>query len=185
MSSSPDLAHGSQNSQHSAILSRSLRRLQIHDHSSAPESDAPSVQAMDDSDVHVNGQSSARGDQSPDGIKHDPQSPSALPSTRAAQNHHVREGYGFRPASGISTPVISSVQVGGTPSPLPDLHGLGWPGEQMPFCTRSGQHLIVFPQYQSKVYRLPVIRNTGRESGTRKKDDCSRSNYLGMHWGRS
>jgi hypothetical protein len=37
----------------------------------------------------------------------------------------VHEGYGFRPPSGVSTPLLQ----GATPSPIPDIHGLGWPGE--------------------------------------------------------
>ncbi|CAL1701361.1 unnamed protein product [Somion occarium] len=57
----------------------------------------------------------------------DPQA-SSVGSSRLARNSHVREGYGFRPASGISTPVISSVQVGMN-SPLPDPNGLGWPAK--------------------------------------------------------
>lgn len=38
---------------------------------------------------------------------------------------HVREGYGFRPPSGASTPLTNGAQSG---SPLPDPNGLGWPG---------------------------------------------------------
>jgi len=40
---------------------------------------------------------------------------------------HVREGYGFRPSSGVSTPLIN----GGAEreSPLPDPNGLGWPAK--------------------------------------------------------
>jgi GTP cyclohydrolase I len=39
----------------------------------------------------------------------------------------LHEGYGFRPASGASTPpqIVGS----GVDSPLPDRNGLGWPGE--------------------------------------------------------
>lgn len=41
----------------------------------------------------------------------------------------VREGYGFRPASGISTPLaVPSRAVEGASS-LPDPHGLGWPAK--------------------------------------------------------
>jgi len=39
--------------------------------------------------------------------------------------HH--EGYGFRPASGSSSPPSNVVRA--IDSPLPDRHGLGWPGE--------------------------------------------------------
>lgn len=41
----------------------------------------------------------------------------------------VREGYGFRPASGTSTPLTESFRAADTGSPLPDPNGLGWPGE--------------------------------------------------------
>ncbi|TCD67696.1 GTP cyclohydrolase 1 [Steccherinum ochraceum] len=125
MSSSPDRAH---DPDHPAILHRSLRRLQIRDHSSSPPMDSPLVQGSDANDAHGRRELSTRGDASPDSPKLDPQSPSAAtPATRPA----VREGYGFRPASGISTPVIASVQVGitQTASPLPDPHGLGWPAK--------------------------------------------------------
>lgn len=51
----------------------------------------------------------------------------------SSSRHHVgtphrHEGYGFRPPSGISTPMYLSKAV--AKSPLPDAHGLGWPGEQ-------------------------------------------------------
>jgi GTP cyclohydrolase I len=46
----------------------------------------------------------------------------------------AREGYGFRPASGISTPLtVPSRAVEGA-SPLPDPHGLGWPGTSQSCC---------------------------------------------------
>jgi hypothetical protein len=38
----------------------------------------------------------------------------------------LHEGYGFRPASGSSTPPSNAVRT--IDSPLPDRHGLGWPG---------------------------------------------------------
>lgn len=43
----------------------------------------------------------------------------------------VREGYGFRPASGPETPVVAlpTFNGDGNNSPLPDPNGLGWPGE--------------------------------------------------------
>ena len=36
---------------------------------------------------------------------------------------HPRDGYGFRPPSGVSTPLTTAAG-----SPLPDPNGLGWPG---------------------------------------------------------
>lgn len=47
----------------------------------------------------------------------------ASPASRARLRLH--EGYGFRPASGASTPAVERV----ADSPLPDRNGLGWPGE--------------------------------------------------------
>ncbi|KAH9846957.1 hypothetical protein C2E23DRAFT_742856 [Lenzites betulinus] len=41
----------------------------------------------------------------------------------------LREGLGFRPTSGISTPQYSSRAVGKASSPLPDANGLGWPAK--------------------------------------------------------
>lgn len=63
---------------------------------------------------------------------------------------HVREGYGFRPASGTSTPTKASRSGTDTGSPLPDPNGLGWPGTYscglcrvlvlMPFSAKSTIH---------------------------------------------
>ena len=39
------------------------------------------------------------------------------------QRPQVHDGYGFRPPSGVSTPLQN-----GAASPLPDPNGLGWPG---------------------------------------------------------
>lgn len=47
---------------------------------------------------------------------------------RAALTPHAREGYGFRPASGTSTPLKASRSGTEAGSPLPDPNGLGWPG---------------------------------------------------------
>lgn len=38
----------------------------------------------------------------------------------------VYDGYGFRPASGVSTPLHPAAT---TSSPIPDVNGLGWPGK--------------------------------------------------------
>ncbi|KAI0720192.1 hypothetical protein C8T65DRAFT_633778 [Cerioporus squamosus] len=52
-------------------------------------------------------------------------------SQRYVDALHRREGYGFRPLSGISTPMYTSkaataIKAG---SPLPDANGLGWPAK--------------------------------------------------------
>jgi GTP cyclohydrolase I len=81
---------------HGKLLSDSLQRLQLEASSS---------------DVAQNGTDS------------DIDSPLSSPPSRLLSSV-VHEGYGFRPASGGSTPPTRSVD-----SPLPDRNGLGWPGE--------------------------------------------------------
>lgn len=48
-----------------------------------------------------------------------------LPVARTSSRAHIHDGYGFRPPSGVSTPLTSTT----TEFLVPDLHGLGWPGE--------------------------------------------------------
>lgn len=101
--------------EHSEILSDSLRKLQIqtqHNDQEQPSASSPQP---------------TRGPDTEHATVNDPQS-SAIGQSLAALSPHVREGYGFRPASGISTPVVSSVQVGMN-GLIPDPNGLGWPGE--------------------------------------------------------
>lgn len=78
----------------------------------------------DHADPHPDDASSTRGTSNE-------RAPS-LPSpglARSAWTPHVREGYGFRPTSGHSTPLLASTSGMGGDSPLPDPNGLGWPGE--------------------------------------------------------
>ncbi|KAL6309568.1 hypothetical protein BKA93DRAFT_723223 [Sparassis latifolia] len=91
---------------HAALVSQSLRKLQANEHVS------------DGIDPHAGDEPSTPGGNG----EHDhTSSPGRL-------NPHVREGYGFRPSSGVSTPNIpsSSFESG---SPLPDPNGLGWPAK--------------------------------------------------------
>ncbi|KIK65610.1 hypothetical protein GYMLUDRAFT_39088 [Collybiopsis luxurians FD-317 M1] len=46
------------------------------------------------------------------------------PSTGTPRIH---EGYGFRPPSGVATPLIASASVA-SEALVPDSNGLGWPG---------------------------------------------------------
>ena len=55
--------------------------------------------------------------------EHEQSSTSKLSITHSQHVH--REGYGFRPVSGSSTPLKAK----GTQSPLPDSNGLGWPAK--------------------------------------------------------
>jgi hypothetical protein len=52
-------------------------------------------------------------------------------STRLPRNpSQSREGYGFRPRSGLATPQTAQDEEGReASSPIPDQYGLGWPGE--------------------------------------------------------
>lgn len=59
--------------------------------------------------------------------ENDPSSSSASASRLSWSQ--AREGYGFRPASGISTPLTMSSRTVEGGSPLPDPHGLGWPAK--------------------------------------------------------
>jgi hypothetical protein len=63
---------------------------------------------------------------SPSGEREMPRTASALSHT--ASTSRIRDGYGFRPPSGVSTPA-SGIGPQERDSPLPDVHGLGWPGE--------------------------------------------------------
>jgi len=59
-----------------------------------------------------------------------------MPATSQSPSHqlqfgddvrpHPHDGYGFRPPSGVSTPLTNEA---GTSSPLPDPNGLGWPAK--------------------------------------------------------
>jgi GTP cyclohydrolase I len=65
-------------------------------------------------------------DLAPNGTDNDNDSQISSPPSRLLASV-LHEGYGFRPASGDSTPPSNVLRT--TDSPLPDRHGLGWPGE--------------------------------------------------------
>lgn len=117
---------------HGALLTDSLRKLQLHEDSSPTQSSKAPFPNPDLHETHDGSDPPTRGDVTEPVKINDPHSSSAN-LTRVACNPHVREGYGFRPASGISTPIIPSQPALGTSSPLPDPNGLGWPGED-PLC---------------------------------------------------
>lgn len=99
---------------HSALLSDGLRKLQLHQESSETEDSEDTLTAPD--------------------VDQEDHAPSPPPSSnRVPFKDHLRDGYGFRPASGISTPVIGTEKSHG--SPLPDTNGLGWPGKQLPWLS--------------------------------------------------
>jgi len=93
----------------SELLSNELRQLELH---GATESQ--SLLVSNDADI-------PRGDVDPVNSQHD--SPQQVP---VRPWPHVRDGYGFRPPSGVSTPLTNAAERG---SPLPDPNGLGWPAK--------------------------------------------------------
>ncbi|KAI0082600.1 GTP cyclohydrolase I [Panus rudis PR-1116 ss-1] len=96
---------------HGALLTDSLRRLQVEEVTSG----------IDSHDTH--GQ---RGEESEQDASNDPH-PDTPDKPRSPQSH-IKDGYGFRPPSGISTPIVQSTKVG-TSHLVPDAHGLGWPAK--------------------------------------------------------
>lgn len=116
---------------HGALLSRRLRTLEQEGHhldrsaSLASDSHASAHDEAQADDVHGNGQFATRGDpglndqillsDSHDGSAHRP--------------HVLREGYGFRPHSGFSSPNTAVAPAVSTGSPIPDPNGLGWPAK--------------------------------------------------------
>ena len=74
-----------------------------------------------------------------------------LPS-RAASSAHIREGYGFRPTSGFSTPASAVPRE--TDSPRPDPNGLGWPGKETQFILQDVFLLVVNLEAKSTLARL-------------------------------
>lgn len=101
---------------------------------------------------------------------------------------HKHEGYGFRPLSGISTPMYVSKAVKNPEtkldSPLPDANGLGWPGEQ-PACLRARLPDCSLTAYQSKVHAPAPERDTRRTRGTREEAVGRSAHYPRMHRGGS
>ncbi|OCH87893.1 GTP cyclohydrolase I [Obba rivulosa] len=102
------LLNSSSDSEHSARLSESLQKLQL--------------------------QEARGGDQPVTNGNHPEPSRNDSPSPgRLTWNPQIREGYGFRSASGVSTPLIASTSGQGASSPLPDPNGLGWPAKSTVF----------------------------------------------------
>lgn len=109
---------------HDAVLN-SLAKLRMHAELASSDSrEKPRGSEDRDDDDHLVSQESQSQPQS------QPQQPELNhPSTSTPANAHSQhaqlEGYGFRPLSGSSTPLMAK----GTQSPLPDPNGLGWPAK--------------------------------------------------------
>jgi len=100
---------------HGALLSDSLRRLELKER-------IPT--ALVEPSIRQDGVGNAENIHENDTVV-ETNEPLLSPSA------HVRDGYGFRPPSGNTTPpnATKPFPVGGTDSPLPDPNGLGWPAK--------------------------------------------------------
>lgn len=107
---------------HDAVLS-SLAKLRLQ--AELPRGGKHSVHPTKDNDQSGSLSSQAEQDER-QGEEFDQHSSSIVTTHQASHSQHgQREGYGFRPLSGSSTPLM----VNGTQSPLPDPNGLGWPAK--------------------------------------------------------
>ena len=103
---------------HGTILSDSLRRLQLREQ--VPSS------LVEPTHKHQPGSAEQHGAAAETVVLN---SGPPSPDTQLRQAHgHVYEGYGFRPSSGVATPLNNPPPPAGSNSPLPDPNGLGWPG---------------------------------------------------------
>lgn len=111
----PSIPMADNNPSHGELLSHSLQQLQLQTEAAAHAAEER-----------------GRSEDMPGKEAHFASSPSsALPNRldRMASSSLIREGYGFRPTSGISTPALNEAFTEGERgSPLPDPNGLGWPG---------------------------------------------------------
>jgi hypothetical protein len=102
-----------------------------------------------------------------------------------AIQRQTREGYGFRPQSGASTPITAAA----TASPIPDPNGLGWPGESL-FPRHSSSVAQSHPKpsppccihVASQIHRLPTECHSCRTGFTRAKDGISCTDHPRVYW---
>ncbi|KAF8826472.1 hypothetical protein HHX47_DHR5000210 [Lentinula edodes] len=73
----------------------------------------------------------------------------------------IHEGYGFRPPSGISTPLIASASAA-SESLVPDSNGLGWPGKSVIYNRIS-------PEYCPAKSTYSRLTATNEEKAAREK----------------
>lgn len=130
---------------HGELLSDGLRQLQLQQEQQE-SSEAVSPKSVDHpplpEDIH-NGELIPSQD-----------TDSQLPSSIHPPWPHVREGYGFRTPSGTSTPQ-TLVSHGERTSPLPDPHGLGWPGMPCPLHSLDLAYPFRQPSPRSRVCTPP------------------------------
>ncbi|KAH7916819.1 hypothetical protein BJ138DRAFT_1052297 [Hygrophoropsis aurantiaca] len=104
-------------SSHSDLLSNGLRQLELEQRSAKPATSASVNEPAEDREI-------------PGGELACPtENDSSLSSPSTKPHPLIREGYGFRSTSGISTPVTMPFHGVERGSPLPDPNGLGWPAK--------------------------------------------------------
>lgn len=160
-------------------LASSLSRLELHQTQtqSSSSEDQPLgsaghlAQPSDSSDGRAHAAPSARGEVGEIYGESAQQQRVPLPRVSTSSERHHREGYGFRPASGASTPLRSV----STASPLPDPNGLGWPGGLYVTQTRShavAHHHILFQRVattRSAKSTVSRLNATPAETAAREK----------------
>lgn len=87
--------------------------------------DGVSLPDLTTSSQHDNDDTAPYEGQFPTHPSNDPERAALLNRILTAK---TRDGYGFRSASGMSTPLTMASQAADRGSPLPDPNGLGWPG---------------------------------------------------------
>lgn len=129
------LSHGD-----SELLSNELRQLELH-----RATESHSLLVSNDADI-------PRGEADADPVSSQHDSPHQVPVRPPWP--HVRDGYGFRPPSGVSTPLMNAPERG---SPLPDPNGLGWPGTAL-YSSRARVLTTPQPSLPSLV-SMPLHKN--------------------------
>lgn len=155
-------------------LRRSLQELQMQ-------------QKIDDDGVTLTDRSDGRADTEPSIRVSVPTGSASLSQEQVHLppiQRYVREGYGFRPQSGASTPLTTA----STASPITDPNGLGWPGalisHAIPGMTAHSQPKPSYPRclrIVSQIHRLPIECHSCRTYATRAEDGICRKNHPGMH----
>ncbi|KIJ70442.1 hypothetical protein HYDPIDRAFT_77547 [Hydnomerulius pinastri MD-312] len=106
---------------HGELLSNGLRQLELQQQFTKSQPPIVSNEASAHNDI-LRGETDSFDDNDSQNS-----SPSAAPVRPGWP--HVRDGYGFRPPSGVSTPLTIASHGAERGSPLPDPNGLGWPAK--------------------------------------------------------
>jgi hypothetical protein len=156
------------------LLQRSLEELHLR------QQKDERMAATDRSDGRADAEPSTRvSAPAPSAGQHRQVLPSPLPRIQ-------KEGFGFRPQSGTSTPVTTV----STASPLPDPNGLGWPGEPpshaVTCLTQPGTRALTTPPPRckcvaSQINCVQIERDPCRACRARAEDGLGRADHPRMY----